>query len=275
MFKRKNIKSIIGWQQFYALIFVFYCELFHVKKTINVYPINFTYKEKKGFIGKIYFKFMHFIVNSKYVDKIFVLSDEYAKKCSNIFGVNSSKFGIIPFGVPDLYDKYKNSPSPLDYEYVLAIGRSNRDYDWLISEWSEDLEDLVIISDTYTHEGRLLNNVHLINNVSGEQQFPYIMNCKFSILPIDDGSICSGDTVILNTMAFKKTIIVTKPSTLSEMYIVDKQNGYAVSKKHGDLKKLIVEMSDLGTNARKSYLNNYSRIAMGRAIGKSIAICGD
>ena len=46
--KRKSYGMIIGWQQFYALIFCFYCSLFHVKKTNCVVAVNFTYKQKSG-----------------------------------------------------------------------------------------------------------------------------------------------------------------------------------------------------------------------------------
>ena len=51
--KRKEYSKIIGWQQFYALIFAFYCNIFKVKKNFNLYVVNFTYKEKNGFVGKI------------------------------------------------------------------------------------------------------------------------------------------------------------------------------------------------------------------------------
>ena len=52
---RKDYNMIIGWQQFYALILAFYCRFFNVKKDFFIYVINFTYKDKKGILGKIYF----------------------------------------------------------------------------------------------------------------------------------------------------------------------------------------------------------------------------
>ena len=268
IFKINKINNVIGWQQFYALNLAFFCNMFNIKKDIKIYPVNFTYKDKKGLSGKIYFNYMKGIVKSNYIKKIFVLSEEYAKKCADTFDVDLNKFGVIPFGVPDLYSLYKNSVKPLSYDYVLAIGRSNRDYDWLIEEWNDIDDNLVIICDTYIPKVKLPKNVFILSNVSGDAQFPYIMNCKYSIIPIDDGSICSGDTVILNTMAFKKTIIVTEPSTLSEMYIKNGINGYCVSKNKGQLKKLVNNLKLLDNKARKSYLDNFSRFSMGYKIGK-------
>ena len=269
---RKEYNKIVGWQQFYALIFVFYCRIFKVKKTFSVYIMNFTYKNKKGIIGKIYFKFMRYILQSKYIDGIHVPSREYASLCAKNFHIKENKFCIIPFGIPDLYGKY--SPLEEKREYILAIGRSNRDYDWLINEWRNISINLYIISDEYKPINKLPSNVKVIDNVSGEKQYPYILGCKLLILPIKNGNICSGDTVLLTAMALKKTVIVTFPSTLSEMYLKDGENGFLVNKNHGELKKLLITIKekniDLGENARKSYLENFSRISMGEKMGKII-----
>lgn len=269
---RKEYNKIVGWQQFYALIFVFYCRIFKVKKTFSVYIMNFTYKNKKGIIGKIYFKFMRYILQSKYIDGIHVLSREYASLCAKNFHIKENKFCITPFGIPDLYGKY--SPLEEKREYILAIGRSNRDYDWLINEWRKINIKLYIISDEYKPTINIPNNIEIINNISGEKQYPYILGCKLLILPIKDSNICSGDTVLLTAMSFKKTVIITTPSTLSEMYIKNRINGLLVEKVHGELKKLIDEIEkeniNLGENARKSYKKFFSRFNMGKKVGNFI-----
>ena len=219
---RKKYEKIIGWQQFYTLIYCFYCAIFHVEKINNVYIVNFTYKEKKGVIGKIYYRFMKYILTSKYVDILFVLSDEYINNCAKIFGISEDKFVSLPFGIPDLYDKYKNSI--IEDEFALAIGRSNRDYEWLIKKWSNIKLPLYIISDSFNTSESLPDNVKLFKDISGEKQYPYIMSCKALILPIKIDNICSGDTVLLTGMCFKKNVIVTAHSTLQEMYIINNKN---------------------------------------------------
>lgn len=96
------------------------------------------------------------------------------------------------------------------------------------------------------------------------------------ILPIKDSNICSGDTVLLTAMSFKKTVIITTPSTLAEMYIKDRINGLLVKKTHGELKKLVdmveKENVNLGELARLSYKKNFSRFVMGKKVGKYIRI---
>jgi hypothetical protein len=61
---RKKYDCILGWQQFYAINFAFYCRLFHVRKTNKVVALNFTYKRKGGFLGKIYDRYMRFALCS-------------------------------------------------------------------------------------------------------------------------------------------------------------------------------------------------------------------
>lgn len=272
--KRKQYASIVGWQQFYALIFCFYCRLFKVKKTNRVVALNFTYKSKKGFIGKIYKRFMQYMVNSDYIDYIHVLSHNYAKKCVEELGIDEKKILVFPFGTNDQYESFKKIKKT-ENEFVLAIGRSNRDYEWLIDEWRSVDYPLYIICDTFKAPNNLPNNIKIFNNITGNAQYKYIASCKYLVLPIKDESICSGDTVLLTAMSNKKTVIVNGPSTLTEMYVKDGENAIIVSKKKGELAEkmnyLLKNNIEIGESARKSYLENYSRGAMGRNIGKALS----
>lgn len=272
--KRKQYEVIMGWQQFYALIFCWYELIFHVPKSGTVIALNFTYKKKNGIIGKLYYRFMRSICTSGYLDYIHVLSEEYGRICTESLGIDKHKIWVVPFGVPDIYDTYKES-SVEEENYALALGRSNRDYDFLVKEWGAITgghEKLIIITDEWKLKGALPENVKLMDHISGVQQYPYIRNCKYMILPIADGTICSGDTVLLTAMSFEKAVIVTKPSTLAEMYIEDGVNGILMEKKTGELGKKITmyqdKFGDIGIRARKVYLERYSRYAFGEKIGR-------
>ena len=50
--KRKTISTLIGWQQFHAINFAFYCAIFHVSVFPRIIVVNFTYKEKKDYLVK-------------------------------------------------------------------------------------------------------------------------------------------------------------------------------------------------------------------------------
>lgn len=278
--KRKKYDYIIGWQQFFTLFYAFYCNLFKLKKKNIVVVCNFTYKSKKWLIGKIYKHIMKYCINNIYLDYIHVPSKEYAEICSKEFKIDINKFIITTFGLNDNYNQWKDSK--VEYSnYTLAIGRSNRDYDFLIDSWNlmPKKEKLLIISDEYKSKRKLPDNIILRNNITGDQQFPYITNCKLMIIPIKDGNICSGDTVLLKAMSYYKPIIITKPSTLAEMYIIDNKNGICLEKEKKSFYKETLsllnnqeKMKQLAEEARISFVNKFSRYNMGKKIGEKIRI---
>ena len=275
---RKKYDAIVGWQQFYALIYCFFCSVFSAKKCNTVVALNFTYKEKKGRFSKIYRWFMSKCLDKRYMDYIHVLSFEYADSISAEFDFPRERIIVTAFGVNDEIDFMSALELPQGFEkdsYALAIGRSNRDYDFLIKAWEGISYPLVIISDTY--KGEISDaNITLLTNVVGEDSYPFISNCGLMVIPIDDGSICSGDTVLLTAMSLKRKIIVTAPSTLAEMYVTDKQTALITEKDCAKFKETVKqalyndEYSNLGENARQSFLESFSRQSMGRQISQKL-----
>lgn len=275
---RNNFRNIIGWQQFYALIFCFYCTMLSVKKEQKVIALNFTYKEKCGKYAKLYRWFMGKCVSEKYLDYIHVPSVQYADTVSKEFSFPRERIIVSGFGVKDRYHELAGLDIPCGFnkeKYALAIGRSNRDYDFLVDAWSSIEYPLVIISDTYRRECKN-KNIHIYNDIAGEESYRWIVNCGIMIIPIEDGTICSGDTVLLTGMALKRKLIVTKPSTLAEMYIKDGENAVLVEKN----KELFIDAvrqvlfsekySKLGEQARNSYLKSHTIASMGKTINSSI-----
>lgn len=276
--KRGRYDVIIGWQQFYTLIICFFCSVFSVKKTARIIALNFTYKEKKGKFLKIYRWFMGKCVSEKYMDFLHVLSNEYAEYISKEFSYPRDRIIVTSFGVKDRFSELSALASPNGYEkesYALAIGRSNRDYDFLIRAWKNIDYPLVIISDTYKKTSDH-KNITVFNNIAGEESNKWISNCGLLVLPIDDGAICSGDTVLLTAMSLQRKIIVTVPSTLSEMYVQNNINAVLVEKDEREFAETVKRVlyskiySDLGKKARESYLKSYTIGAMGRAIYKAV-----
>ncbi len=279
-FKRKKYNIIIGWQQFYALVFCFYCSIFKVKKKNKVVALNFTYKEKKGRFSKIYKAFMRTCLSTDYLDCLHVPSYEYADLISKEFDYPKNRIIVAPFGVNDMLCECEDLPVPdgmLKDGYALAIGRSNRDYSFLIKAWENINYPLVIISDTYSGEMSLNENIIILKNVVGVDSYPWIANCSPMIIPIDDEMVCSGDTVLLTAMSLKRKIIVTAPSALAGMYIKDKDNGLLVKKDKEEFEHLISDVvntdkyKNLGDLARKSFVENYSRESMGKRISAKLS----
>lgn len=277
-FNRKKYNYIVGWQQFFALFYVFYAKLFHIKKQNKVIAVNFTYKSKKGGIGKVYKKVMTFILDNKYLDYIHVPSENYAKDIAEQFNIPIEKFIVIPFGIPDKSELWKDAKCEYS-DYSLAIGRSNRDYDFLVELWKDfpTNEKLVIICDEYKPKDKLPENIILRKDITGDLQFPYLKNAKLIIIPIKEENICSGDTVLLESMSFGKPIAITVPSTLGEMYLREGKNGIGIPRLKNEAKDILInllkdkeKLDELSLNSRMCFEENYSRYSMGKNLANVI-----
>lgn len=148
---RSQYGAMVCWQQFYALTYCFFCELFRVKKCNTVIAVNYTYKAKHGKFARAYRWFMGKCTSEKYLDYIHVLSESYADIISGEFSYPRERSIVATFGVNDQYEAFSDLPAPGGYEkdgYALSIGRSNRDFDFLVRAWREIDFPFVIISDT-------------------------------------------------------------------------------------------------------------------------------
>lgn len=277
---RRQYGIMIGWQQFYVLIISFFCELFHVKKKNTLIALNFTYKEKEGCLSKVYRWFIKKCISPKYMDYLHVLSENYADIISNEFQFPREKILVTGFGVPDMYAEFSKYSVPEEYEekeFALSIGRSNRDFDFLVRAWEKIDYPLVIISDTYFKKTNN-KNIKIFNDIAGEDSYPWIASCNLMVIPIQEGKICSGDTVLLNAMSCKKKILVTVPSTLAEMYIIDGENAVLSEKEEKLFQKKVNDIlfenkyEGIGEQARNHFMEKYSRKSMGQKLGELISL---
>lgn len=272
---RKHYDNIIGWQAFYGLLFVFYCRLFHVKKTNTVLIKNFTYRPKKGFIGKVYFKFMKYIVKSIYIDVFVCTSQTFCNYCAEVFDEPQSRFVSLPFGVND-FTKIVDMTKPASNDYILSLGRSNRDWDFLINSLGETNYPVKIVCDEL-HRKKLPDNITIYNDVWGNASFEFIRNCKCMVIPIMDGRIASGETVLLQAMSFSKPIVITKPSCLADDYVNDGETGLVVEKNQNSLISALNRLYEdetlykkLAVNGRKLFETKHSLFSYGTYVGNTL-----
>ena len=164
--------------------------------------------------------------------------------------------------------------------YSLSIGRSNRDFDFLVKVWSQPClknNILVIASDTWKPNQDLPSNIIYRNDIKYKESFAWIKYSQICITPIDDINLCSGDTVLLTGMMFARPVVITKPSTLAEMYVEDGVNGVCIEKNTEKAALIISNLLNddekretLGNNARKCFLDKFSRKSMGIQLCKNI-----
>ena len=127
---------------------------------MSIEVIGDAIEEKK----KVKFKYYDYNINKEWVarkDKD--AKDKIYKLTPLRMVVNNGRYYL--FGVPDIYDKWKNSNVD-ENDYTLSIGRSNRDFDFLVKAWKQPClskRKLVIISDMYHPTEPVPNNIKLLN----------------------------------------------------------------------------------------------------------------
>jgi glycosyltransferase involved in cell wall biosynthesis len=227
---RKKYDNIIAWQQFYGLLYAFYCRLFHTKKRNNLIIMTFIYKPKNGFIGKIYYKFMNYIVQSKYIDAYICFSKNECEYYQKIFNVQEDKFKFCTLGIEDI--KIHNTKTSKQ-KSIISCGRSNRDYNFLYNALKDTNYQLDIVCDECKLESS--SNITVYNNVGVQEFLEMLDKAYIVVIPLQDENISSGQLVILQAMQLGKPVICTKSNTVTD-YIINGENGFIIEK---DTKELI------------------------------------
>lgn len=277
-FHRRKVDNIVAWQQFYGLIFAFYCRLFRVKKRQSLLIMTFIYKKKKGLIGRIYHKFMKYVVTGNYIDVLTCTADKERFMYSELFGVDIDKFVFVPWGVLD-HTSETHIDETSQSRYIFSPGRSNRDWDFLISNLRNTPYKLKIACDELPYQ--LSDNIEVRNDIHGLDLFQCMRNCYCVIISIQDTNISAGQTVLLYAMQFKKPLIITRSSGLTDDYIVDGYNGLIIEKNREELldtlKKIYTDnrlYETLAANGYKEYQTKYSTSMLGKNVGMALLNSG-
>lgn len=271
--KRAQYKNIVAWQQFYGLLYAFYCRLFHTKKHNNLVIMTFIYKQKKGLIGKIYFKFIKYVVQSKYVDVFICFSKNECEYYSNEFNVSQDKFKFSTLGIENI-SLPKELKTNKNEKTIISCGRSNRDYNFLYNALKNTNYNLNIISDECKLEN--CKNITIYNNVFGRKYLKMLNNSYIAIIPLKDENISAGQLVILQAMQLGKPIICTNSNTVSD-YIEDGVTGFIVKKDAESLRALIEKLyndeelyNKISKNQKEIFEKKFSTKALANQVGSII-----
>ena len=266
---RGDYANIIGWQQFYGLNFAFWSRLFKSKKACNLLIMTFIYRHRGGWKGHLYFRYMRYIVTSKYIDRFVCFSKKECEYYSSLFGVSKEKFEYVPLGIDT--DGIQETEKG---DYIFTTGRSNRDYDFLVEALKGTEEKLVIACDSY--HGLEVDNTEVDRDCFGKKMRERMAKSFCVVVPFKDSKISAGQLVVLQAMELGKPVIVTESDGIAD-YMQQGKNGYSVSKTSEAIKKAILDLKnnpriyeEISTYSKQYFSEHYTVSAMGRNIGSII-----
>lgn len=272
LFKRKNYNKIITWQQFHGINFAFWCRLLHVKK-LNYLAINtFIFKRRGGQIGNLYFKYIKWSINNKYVDKIICYSSSEPEFYAKMFNMSIDKFCFVPLGVSRI-----EGIIPSKGDYIFSTGRSNRDYDFLIDALSDTGINIKIACSGYTYQGSSdTGKVEVLQNCFGKDMQKELAGSFCVVIPLKDTHISSGQLVILQAMQLGKPVIVTENDTAKD-YIENGKTGFIIEKKDTSLIHVLEGLKDddlynkISENEKKVFEQKFSLSGLAKNIWQQIS----
>lgn len=273
-FERNQYNCICAWQQFYGIILAFYFRIFHTKKRNKLVIMTFIYKKKKGLIGKIYYRFIKYSIDNIYVDHIICFSRKEISYYKDIFNMDDSKFVYCTLGEEDKNAKkeYRTFEEVKD-NYILSVGRSNRDYDTLIWNFKNTKHKLSIICDLLDNDKT--DNIEIFNDIHGKEYYTAIKNAFCVVICLKDSMISSGQLVLIHSYMFGKPVIIAPDGALSE-YIDSGVTALVVDKNEilNAVERLKSDKSlydRLSVNGRKKYDKIFTIEELARQIAEIVA----
>lgn len=268
--QRHEYDRIIGWQQFYALNYAFFCRLFSLSKVNNVTVMTFIYRKKKGLIGKLYHKYMSYIVTSKYIDRFICFAKEECDYYSDVFHVAKGKFIYVPLGC-----KMAKADITTDDGTVFSAGRSNRDYDFLVGLMKDSQTKIIIASDSYRRKD-VPSNIEILNDCYGQDMINLMAKSHCVVVPLKDLKVSSGQLVVLQAMSLGKPVICTMSDGIKD-YVIDGETGFLVNNTRTEwfdaLEKMYKDKRYYDSMSRAAfelYQKEFTEKAMYRRIAKVI-----
>lgn len=239
-----------------------------LRKKPDIVWLGFIYTKRKNiftnWMRKIYFGFIFSIV-----DKVICHSTLEVKRYTDLFKISRAKFIYIPYGLhiagrEDLMATKKTHSDTR--QYILAAGRSGRDYATLFKAIESVDVDLHVVCDS---EGPISGfpippNVSILRECYGESYLNELNNSLFVVIPLAVDDISAGQMVLIQAMAFAKATIITRTASVED-YVENEHQSLlvtqaSVTELRGAIKKLLADEAlaiNLGANAMASFEKSY------------------
>ncbi len=247
-------RRLTSWRKNYDYVFSFECDLvgfciafwqsvFRWKKPKHVI-LQFIMRERQdNWVSKLKYTLMQFVFSS--VHCIVVSSRLELEYYRKVFGWPHHKLAFVPFHTTP---EFLQRELPAEEDYIIAAGRSFRDYKTLTEALRDTDTHAVIVGGSGTaREFAGVANLLVLENISAIELDKLIMRARAVVIPLQDRNISIGQSVILQAMALGKAVIATETAGTVD-YIRNMETGILVPP--GDVSAMkhalsLIESADL------------------------------
>jgi len=207
-----------GWLSF-AIAFIQTLTRYHRPRHVI---LQFIMREKRPtWRSRLKYAFMRWCFSS--VHLCICSSRAECRYYAKVFGWPASKLAYIPLHTdPRLLDKATS-----DGDFVLAAGRTFRDYPTLIEAFRSLETPLVIVAGRGNAELAATPNISFRYDIPGPELVDLMSRSLAVALPLEEREISIGQSVLLQAMTLGKPVIATRVNG-TEDYIEHMQTGILV-----------------------------------------------
>lgn len=230
----KILWKLIGWRRRYACVFTFECDLvgfciaFWQSITGMRRPrhviLQFIMREKQSTVrSRAKYALMRFLFSSVY--RVVVSSRAEVDYYRHVFGWPEGKAVFVPFHTaPELLVR-DGMP---EEDYILAAGRTFRDYETLLKAVAgTDLKLVIVGGSGAAAELGSQVNVRVLENIPQIELDMLMRKAQAIVVPLQDRAISIGQSVVLHAMGIGKPVIATRTAGTID-YIDDMVDGILV-----------------------------------------------
>ena len=275
LFSGVKYKKVIAWQQYFGFFLAAFCRLFRIYGITSIYIMEMIYKKKRGIIGKVQEGFIRYALGARNLKGIFVYSKSEGKDYATTFSMDKSMFYVIALGIEDMYAEYEHCIE--DNGVILAPGRSNRDYGFLINAWDCNRKLTIVCDNMHPSILKEIRDKSIIvkENCYNGSYLTELARCHMVVVPLDDSAISSGQLVILQSMMMGKPVVVTRNIPAKE-YFSDEMAWLMIEKTKDELEDVMRKLDDEETyritsgQERHHFIKNHTIEATARSVASYI-----
>lgn len=252
--------------------------------TPRLYLLGFIFTPRKNrvldLIRRSYFTAVFSLING-----VICHSTMEQKNYGTIFRRSRTRFLFVPYGLHlhghERYANGESRPDATGTPYVFSSGRSGRDYQTLFAAFRGLDLPLHVICDSKialagcTQGGR----IEVLRDCYDDCYFAQLQGAELVVVPLAVNDISAGQMVMIQAMAFRKPIILTRTPTISD-YVEHGEHAYLVNpgdpKAISDAVTLLMGdpalASRLAENAYRAFVTRYSMPAYVRNIVAAVAV---